>query len=200
MNMRSAIFQAIVLAILLAGCTAQVPMPDLNYPVNAVKRDATVTVVIDRDTLNHQFEIGSNLYKSRFQTGMLLKLVAETELSPMFTRYTFETGYHEPGRSGTDITLVLKLKEYQLHGVHTKDSIALVPEAGYIVLATAYNRDGTRLFNNVYVGKALHQLSYWSLSNSEAKIIRDPSLEALKQIFGKLRVDLDKVLTVTRSR
>jgi hypothetical protein len=117
----------------------------------------------------------------------MLQRVADIELSQMFSGYGNSTAYKEPAQGKKRITLVLTLRDYQFSFLHAT--------AVYTLQAVAYGPDKKLLFDNSYTEEGSSQRGRMAASvYGTAPAIRHSSLDALKKIFVRLRVDLDNAL------
>ncbi len=175
----------------LVSCAHQIQFQDLTYNINEQKHNAAITAVIDEETLAKVVTIRSfatgiaNRWEAK--PGIMLKQVADIELPQMFTDYTTSSTYGKPEQGNNRYTLVLSVPNY-----HFSDW-----RATYTVEAVLYGPDKNELFDRTYIEEGASQKA--KMVNAGAfgmkSAVRQSSLGALKRIFERLRMDLDRNLT-----
>jgi hypothetical protein len=181
----------LVLAVSATGCvTHQVTFQDAKYVTDARKNNAAVVAVIDQDTLTrkvviHSFTTGiANNWEA--EPGDMLKQVADIELPQMFSDYQFATKDQAPAGNGPGLVLALSVPEYQFADFHAKISVNAVCKA----------RDGRLLFEKRYdgAGPAQGGKMFFGGAFAMKSAVRQSSLAAYKEIFAKLRADMQQAL------
>jgi hypothetical protein len=132
----------------LSGCAHQVAFQDVHYDIGTNKQDASITTVIDPDTLNRTVSVRSFMTGIAnswdVQPGEMLKQVADIELPQMFDRYTFATTNAQPSPTMPGVTLHLTIPDYAFSDFHAKITVH----------ATAYAAEHTPCSTNRIPNKA----------------------------------------------
>lgn len=178
---------AMLTAIAATGCAHQVSFEDASYQTGAKQQAASVVAVIDKATLENTVAIRSFMTgvanSWEVQPGDMLKQVIDIELPQMFANYEFSTTEKQPSGSGPGMILGFKIPNYAFADFHANISVHVV----------AKDRNGAQLFEKTYEGQGDTQggKMFWGGAFAMKSAIRQSSLDAYKQIFVKLREDLD---------
>ena len=181
-----ALFAALA-AIAATGCAHQVTFEDASYKTDAKQQAASVVAVIDKATLENTVAIRSFMTgvanSWEVQSGDMLKQVVDIELPQMFAHYEFATSEKQPSGSGPGMILGFTVPNYAFADFHANVSVHVV----------AKDRSGAQLFEKTYEGEGDTQggKMFWGGAFAMKSAIRQSSLDAFKQIFVKLREDLD---------
>ena len=177
--------------IMLSGCTHLISFDNVNYPILEEQKDAGVIVVIDQFTLGKRVNIKSFMtgiaHNWNAMPGQMLKQVADTELPQLFKHYQFSHEYGEPQKGNPRLTLVMTVPQYYFASFR----------ASFTVRVIAYGPGKVVLFDNTYSEVGIKQggKMFWGGAFAMKSAMRQSSLDALKKIFIKLRMDLMAVLT-----
>ena len=158
-----------------------------HYPIETVRHDAGLVVVIDEATLARVTPIRSalagtaNVWDTR--PGRMLKQVADVELPQMVAHYVSSQTYEEPNQGAPRLTLVLGVVDYRFADTH----------AALVVHGAAYGPNRELLFERDYEGKGKTQLGkmFWGGAFTMKSAIRQSTLEAYQQVLAGIRSDLD---------
>jgi hypothetical protein len=162
----------------------------VHYDIGTNKQDASITTVIDPDTLNRTVSVRSFMTGIAnswdVQPGEMLKQVADIELPQMFDRYTFATANAEPSSTMPGVTLQLTIPDYAFSDFHAKITVH----------ATAYAAGHPPLLDKSYSeqGESQGSKMFWAGAFGMKSAIRQSSLDAYKKIFVTLRGDLKRAL------
>jgi hypothetical protein len=184
----------------LTGCVSHpVTFQDASYSTGARHHAATVVAVIDQQTLTQKVRVKSWMtgiaHNWEAEPGDMLKQVADIELPQMFSAYEFSVRDRAPPGTGPGIVLALIVPSYDFADFRAK----------VVVHANAKARNGALLFEKSYRADGASQggKMFWAGAFGMKSAIRQSSLDAYKQIFAQMRVDLergliDQQLTATR--
>lgn len=174
--------------VVLTACHHQVKFEELSYPVSATKQDAALVVVITPKTLNQTVPIVSFMtgaaHTWEAQPGLMLKDVADIELSQMFRQYRMAPSYEEPEEETDGLTLELSVPHYTF-----ADFRATVTIRGVLY------RPGRRvILDKIYTEQGFSQGSkmFWGGAFAMKSAIRQSSLDAYKKVFSALRADVEQ--------
>jgi len=175
-------------ALALAACH-RVQFGDITHTISGPKHDTAIVAVIDETTLAKtvSFRSGAAWWTHRYDVkpGVMLKQMADAELSQMFTRYEVANAYRAPS-DGKGITLVLSVPRYAFRGFH---AIATVR-------ATAYDPSRKQLLDKEYTHEGGSQSGkfVWGGAYAIPSAVRQSSYDAYELIMADLRGDLDRAL------
>ena len=181
----------LLLAVSMTGCMAhRVTFQDAKYITNARQNRAAGVAVIDSGTLTrkvviHSFTTGiANNWEA--EPGDMLKQVADIELPQMFSSYEFSTRDKSPAGSTPGMVLGLSVPEYRFADFHATITVNAICKA----------RDGRLLFEKRYdaAGPAQGAKMFFGGAFAMKSAVRQSSLAAYKEIFAKLRTDLQQAL------
>lgn len=181
-----------LLGMLASGCAHQVTFdhPE-HYVVTGSRQNASVTTVIDAQTLAMKVTINSIMtgaaHEWVVEPGDMLKQVADIELPQLFSHYEFSTTYKEPSGSARPIVVQLAIPSYKFEEFHAK----------FAVNAKVYGPNRRPLLDKTYAaeGDTEGAKMFWGGAFAMKSAIRQSSLDALKKIFEQLRADLTAVLS-----
>jgi hypothetical protein len=181
----------LVLAVSTTGCiTHRVTFQDARYVTDAHKNNASVVAVIDQDTLTRKVVIHSvmtgigNNWEA--EPGDMLKQVVDIELPQMFSDYQFSTKDQAPSGTGPGLVLGLSVSAYRFADFHAQITVNAVCKA----------RDGRMLFEKSYdaAGSPQGGKMFFGGAFAMKSAVRQSSLAAYKEIFVKLRGDVQAAL------
>ena len=174
-------------ALAATGCAHQVSFQDAHYESGAKQQAASVVAVIDQDTLDNKVAIRSFMtgiaHSWEAQPGDMLKQVADIELPQMYASYEFSTQDKEPAGEGAGLILDFSIPSYVFEDFHATVKVNVVAKA----------RGGRLLFEKTYDAEGVTQgkKMFWGGAFGMKSAIRQSSLDAYKQVFAKLRNDLE---------
>lgn len=180
-----------MLALLAAGCAHQVTFEKPEaYTVATPRHAASVTAVIDAQTLSNKVEVRSFMtgiaHTWEAQPGDMLKQVADIELPQMFARYDFANAYREPTPGSGAFVLELAVPSYRFEDFQAKVSVS----------AAAYGPGRKPFLQKTYTAEGESQggKMFWAGAFGMKSAIRQSSLDAYKKVFARLREDLQQAL------
>lgn len=174
----------------IGACASNSPAPPLPE-LPKIKHNAGLVVVIDKDTVERKHTERVDFSNFQIFPGQILKQVADEEMPLMFSHYNHTAEYREPSQGEPKITVVLSIKDFAFRA---KTEAA----ARTIVAAHAYGPNRQKLFSSAYVETGTSYLTKMRIVGSLGNIddmTRESTQVAMKRVFGKLRTDLERVLT-----
>ena len=199
--MRRGLALGLVLAACSAlGCTHQIAFdeadPSWHYVIDAPRAEtASLVAVVSEETLadSYAFRAFSTgiAHKWVAQYGRMLIQVADVELPQLVGTYARRSSYEEPRAGDPRLVLELRVTSYRFADFG----------ATLTLQADAYGPDKTRLFSRSYTatgeGQAGKMIGLGAFGQKSA--VRQSSLDAFRNAFAQLRVDLLAALASSRA-
>lgn len=179
-----------LLAFLLigSGCAHQVAFQDVDYRIDELKRDEPVSVLIEpaeraRTVSIRSFMAGA-AHSWEAEPGQMLMQVADVELPQWFAHYKLVDQLPENGGAG--YILELSVPEYRFESFRASVGV----QARFTAM------DGQELLERLYRadGPGRGGRMFWGGAFAMKSAMRTSSLEAFKEVFSRLREDLNQIL------
>ena len=198
MHLRSSL-AFLISCIALPGCTHMIAFnetdPSWHYGVDAPRdAGAALVAVIDPETLADSYSfraLSTGLaHKWVAEYGKMLAQVTDVEFPQLVGVYARKSSYEEPSTGDPRLTLELSVPSYTFRDYH----------ASVIVQVEAYGVDKTRLFSKSYSGSGANESGKMVGLGAfgQMSAVRQSSLDAFKEAFAKLRIDILAVLQGAR--
>ncbi|SNB68082.1 hypothetical protein SAMN07250955_106125 [Arboricoccus pini] len=185
--MRKIVYLALSALLFMAGCSDDLALAPLDYPVQKTAPGDALVAVIDAATqqgiypIKGSFTAGLRAYYA--QPGVMLRQAADHDLGAMFGHYVLKDSFATPDSGQQRLTLVLEIPSFKF----TDGVIDLQVDA------KLFGPDRKQLLHKVYPGKGGDSQHDFAGIGLEAVIERS-SAQAYRQVFEAIRVDLAGIL------